>query len=62
MGHNDLTDNPYEQAFPREDEKLLEDVEEVLDSTLSRPEKGEEVLSIAQQYHRYTKKTEKVGE
>lgn len=55
-----LEDNPYEQAYPEDEEKLLEDIRETLDSSLSRPAKAEEVLQHAQIFLDYAKNTEQV--
>lgn len=57
-----LEDNPYEQAFPREKDKLLDDIEETLQSGLSRPAKAKEVVGHAQTYLDYAKNTEQVAD
>jgi len=57
-----LEDNPYEQAFPEEEEKLLEDIESILQSGLSRPAKAKEVVAQAQVYLDYAKNTEQVAD
>ncbi len=57
-----LEDNPYEQAFPDEYEKLREDIDDTLSSGLSRPEKAREILGHAQIFYDYAKNTEQVAE
>ena len=58
----DLSDNPYEEAFPEEVEKLREDIDAVFDAwddgNLSRPGFSNELLGIAKQFNRYAKYTE----
>ena len=58
----DLSDNPYEEAFPEEMEKLRDDIDAVFDAwddgNLSRPGFANEILGIAKQFNRYAKYTE----
>ena len=66
--HFELTecpqDNPYEQAFPDEVEKLEEDFNKALHrwekGEISRPTLSEELLSVAQKFRTYAKNTEQV--
>lgn len=58
----DLTDNPYEEAYPEELGKLRDDIDAVFEAwengDLSRPGFANEILGIAQQFNRYAKYTE----
>lgn len=57
-----LEDNPYEKAFPEDEDKLLDDIRETLDSGMSRPAKADEVLGHAQVFVDYAKNTEQVAD
>lgn len=57
-----LSDNPYEEAYPEEVKKLRDDIDAVFeaweDGSLSRPGFADELLGIAKQFNRYAKYTE----
>ena len=59
----DLTDNPYEEAYPEEAEKLRDDIDAVFeaweDGSLSRPAFSNELSGIADQFQEYTRFTER---